>query len=82
MKLAACCILVFLLTACVDYVWARCIIALTQRRALVAGAYSALIYIFNGAAIVGFTYNHWLIIPATIGACVGTFIAVERHSHE
>ena len=45
-------------------------------RVVLSGLVSGLIYALACVATVNFIDNHWIIIPATIGAALGTSVGV------
>lgn len=59
-----------------DYFWARWSFYVAAKNACAAAGFSMLIVGASGFCVVEYTANHWLIIPAAIGAALGTFIAV------
>jgi hypothetical protein len=69
---------VFLATAAYDIAWARYTSAVSQRRAVRAAWWSATIYAFGAFATIQYTRDPWLIIPALLGAFLGTWIGVVR----
>lgn len=60
-----------------DYFWARWAYYVSRKDAEQAAGFSILIVFCSGFTIVEYTENHWLLIPAAIGAALGTFIAVK-----
>ena len=44
-----------------------------KRKKIVASTYATLIFILNSVVIINFTENKTLLIPAIIGAFVGTY---------
>jgi hypothetical protein len=72
-------ILVFVGAFILDAVWARYNIATAQLRVGASGLYAGLIYILNGGIVIGFVMNWRLLIPATIGAMLGTILSVWLH---
>jgi Na+/glutamate symporter len=51
--------------------------AIQQSRALKATAWAAILYILAVSAFIGITYNNFLIIPAALGAFIGTYVGVR-----
>lgn len=45
-------------------------------RVVLSGLVSGLIYFLACVATVNFIDNHWIIIPATVGAALGTSVGV------
>jgi hypothetical protein len=70
--------IVFLLTTALDFVWAQYTFATTNRQPALAGLYAIGIYGLGGLATIGYTENHWLLLPAIAGCFVGTYAAVRR----
>jgi hypothetical protein len=70
--------LVFAATLLVDVAWTRYIAEAAAKRAMPAALWSAGIIACGGFNVVAYTSNHWLIIPAILGAFVGTYFAVWR----
>lgn len=72
--------LAFALMALVDFVWAKYTHHLVKKEALRASLYAMMIVGFNGLVTIGFTEDHWLLIPTLAGAFVGTYCAVKLSS--
>lgn len=70
-------LLVFLAVFAMDFIWAVYTLAMVERSAFMASSYAGMIILLSGAAQIGYTKNHWLLIPAFIGAFAGTFAAVN-----
>lgn len=70
---------VFVALFCLDFVWAKYTYATTSRQALRASAYASAIIFLSGGAAIGYTSDHWLLLPAMAGAFAGTFVAVRVH---
>jgi hypothetical protein len=69
---------VFVVTACIDVIWTRCVVCTTQKRRWAAASWAAVLVLgaaFNTVSIVG---DYRLAIPAALGAFVGTAWAVGR----
>lgn len=71
-------IAVFFITVALDYVWALYTLATADRRPFVASLCAIGIYALGGMATIGYTSDHWLLIPAVLGCFVGTYIAVRK----
>lgn len=71
------CILVFLLVFGADIIWARYISAIAVGKRFLAANYSMLIWCFGAVSFAEFISNYWLIIPACIGAWVGTYYGTK-----
>lgn len=70
-------IAVFVALAALDFFWARYTQAITNKRAVFAGAYAIVILALGGFSVISYTTDHTLLIPACLGAFVGTFAAVR-----
>lgn len=66
---------VFASMAALDLVWARYTYAMVHHRIFKSGVYAVLIIGLSGTTIIGYTSNHWLLIPAAFGAFGGTALA-------
>jgi hypothetical protein len=51
--------------------------AIQQSRALKASIWAAVLYILYASALIGSAHNPYLLIPAVIGAFVGTYVGVR-----
>jgi len=71
---------VFVNTAVGDWVWARYGMAVADRRAAVASVFAILIILVGAAAVLAYTENHWMLIPAALGAGAGTYFTIRRHA--
>lgn len=60
-----------------DFVWGRYTKAIADRK-LIAGSIYAVGTVIGGAyLVIGYTDNHWLLIPVGLGAFVGTFLSIK-----
>jgi uncharacterized membrane protein YkvI len=71
-------LLVFVATVAVDYAWTRYIAEAAAKRPTHAALWSAAIIACGGFNVVAYTADHWLLIPAILGAFVGTWFAVWK----
>lgn len=69
---------VFALIVCLDYAWARYNIATADKQPMRAAILAVAIYFLGGLSTISFVDNHIMLIPALLGAFVGTYIAVAR----
>lgn len=67
-------LLVFVIAAGLDFLWARYITLLSLGEAWRAATYAAAIVAFGGLVTVLYVRNPFLLIPATLGAFVGTLV--------
>lgn len=72
---------VFVFVACtaLDFVWAYYTKAINERRELRAAWWAAGIMILGGVGQIGYVNDPLLLIPAGLGAFIGTYAAVRRH---
>lgn len=75
-------LLVFLAYIALDYVFARYIKATAEKRPMPAGIWSAAILAFTGFVTVSYVSNPWMLIPAALGAFVGTYLSVAQDEKE
>jgi hypothetical protein len=68
---------VFVAVAALDFVWAYYTRYVNDGRAAYAGFAAVLIMLLGGTAVIGYTADPWMLIPAGAGAFVGTFAAVR-----
>lgn len=70
-------LLVFTVTVIADYFWARYTAHVADKNRFRAAWFSLLIMACSGFTVVSFTRDLWLLIPAALGAAVGTLMAVR-----
>lgn len=70
-------ILVFLSVCAADALWAEYIQAVADNRALLAGLYSIFVYLAGAYAVTKYIENKKMLIPAILGAFIGTYITVQ-----
>jgi hypothetical protein len=70
-------IVIFLVMVAVDWVWASYTKSVTEKKPIAAGVHAVGILAFGAVSVIGYTSNHWLLIPACGGAFVGTYLAVK-----
>lgn len=66
---------VFAAMVVLDFVWAFYTLALTNHQSLRAGLYAGAWMTTQGFITVSYVVDHWLLVPAIIGAMVGTYAA-------
>jgi hypothetical protein len=72
-------IFVFFATMLADWFWAQWGRAIVMKQAPTAAFHSVMIILCGGFTIVEYTSNHWLLIPAALGAALGTYVAVREN---
>jgi len=61
----------------VDIFYTYYIKSVNENRAVVAGFWGAVVWLIGSIAVIEYTANHWLLIPAVVGAFFGTFIGIK-----
>jgi hypothetical protein len=64
---------IFLLDVVYTY-YLRCV---SDNNVLGASFWSVACYILGSVAVINYTTNHWLVIPAIAGAFFGTFVGMK-----
>lgn len=72
---------VFAAMFALDYVWTYYTKAIQRHAPLAASSWAVSITIFNAVAQIGYVGNHWLLIPAALGAFAGTYCAMKWGRH-
>lgn len=67
----------FLAVTFVDIFYTYYIKSVNENRAVVAGFWGAVVWLIGSIAVIEYTANHWLLIPAVVGAFFGTFIGIK-----
>lgn len=70
-------LIVFAAMFALDYVWTFYTKAIQRHAAFAASSWAVSITIFNALAQIGYVNNHWLLIPAVLGAFGGTYCAMK-----
>lgn len=60
-----------------DYVWALYISACSDGKRMPAAYLSSALIAISGLVTVGYVQEPWLLVPAALGAFVGTWFAVD-----
>jgi uncharacterized membrane protein YfcA len=64
---------IFLLDIVYTY-YLRCV---ANDNAFGASSWSVACYILGSVAVISYTTNHWLVIPAVFGAFCGTYVGMK-----
>ena len=72
-------ILVFFAVTLVDIFWASYIKSIAADHMWRSGLFSAAIIVTGGFTAIEYVQNHWMLLPAALGAFVGTVITVWYH---
>lgn len=70
--------LVFLAMLVSDFLYARYTMNITSKHIISASSYAAGIQLCMAFTVVEYTKDAWLVIPAALGAALGTWIAIKR----
>lgn len=60
-----------------DLAWALYVASVKSGSAFAAAGWSVLLFILGAVAVIGYTRDRWLLIPASLGAFAGTFAGVQ-----
>ncbi len=69
--------LIFLATSLSDILWVFYIRRTSEGKAFSAGLFSALIVVIGAFVIVSYVDNKFYLIPAALGAFIGTIITIK-----
>lgn len=67
---------VFVAMALLDFVWAYYTDMIQQKKAALAALSASMIVLFNGVVVTGYVLDRWLLVPALLGAFLGTWSSV------
>lgn len=73
-------LLVFVAFTAVDYVYAKYTIACAERRIYPAMLWAAIIPLLTGFVVLQYKDEPLLLVPTSLGAAVGTWMALYRRS--
>jgi uncharacterized membrane protein YfcA len=48
-----------------------------EEQALKASSWAVIVYTVASVAVINYTTNHWLLIPAGLGAFCGTYVGIK-----
>lgn len=73
----------FLAVFFVDIFYTYYLKAVTESQATTASIWGAVVWLIGSIAVIEYTADHWLLIPACIGAFCGTWVGIKfRRKHE
>lgn len=75
-------ILTFILVFVVDIIYTYYLKAINENHALVAGFWGAVCWLIGSLAVIEYTANHWLLIPACAGAFAGTWVGIKLRTRK
>jgi uncharacterized membrane protein YfcA len=67
----------FLAVFVVDIFYTYYLKAVNESAALTAGFWGAVVWLIGSLAVIEYTANHMLLIPACIGAFCGTWVGIK-----
>ena len=70
------CFLAFGAMFACDACWAFWSMKVQQRKAFAASAWALFLFLTSAVATISYVENKWLLIPAALGAFLGTFFAI------
>ncbi len=71
------CLLVFVAMVIADVCWTYYFIKIEERKSLAAGVWGSALYVCGVFGVLSYTEDRTLIIPAVLGAFVGTYLTIE-----
>lgn len=51
--------------------------AIQERNAFASANWAVVVYVIASMLVIGYTSDHWLLIPAILGAWLGTYIGIK-----
>ena len=72
-------IFTFLAVFFVDIFYTYYLRAVNESRAVTASGWGAIVWLIGSLAVIEYTTNHWLLIPACLGAFCGTYVGIKFH---
>jgi hypothetical protein len=70
-------IITFVAVFVVDIFYTYYLKSVNENKALKAGFWGAVVWFIGSIAVIEYTANHWLLIPACIGAFFGTYVGIK-----
>jgi hypothetical protein len=70
-------VVTFLAIFVLDIVYTYYLKCVTHDHILGASFWSVACYLLGSVAVINYTTNHWLIIPAVVGAFCGTYVGMR-----
>ena len=71
---------VFVVYVFFDILYAVYVICVSRKQALAASATGAMLYSLGAVGVMNYTHNILYLIPLSLGAFIGTYIAVKYMS--
>lgn len=70
-------IFTFIAIFVVDIFYTYYLKSVNESKALKASLWAAVVWLIGSFAVISYTTNHWLLIPACLGAFCGTWVGVK-----
>jgi O-antigen/teichoic acid export membrane protein len=67
----------FIAVFAVDFIYTYYVKSINQNKAITAGLWGAIVWLIGSFAVIEYTANHMLLIPACIGAFCGTWVGIK-----
>ena len=75
-------IIVFFAIFCLDVVYTYYLRCVATNNVLGASFWSIACYLLGSVAVINYTTNHWLMIPACLGAFFGTYVGMKLRKYD
>lgn len=73
---------VFVAVAVSDVFWVRTVTNVSAGHRWRSGVWSTFLYAAQTVGVISYTKDHRMIVPALLGAFVGTALGVKRKGHD
>ena len=70
-------LITFVAVFALDFIWVQFTMATANHQPYRAAFWSAWIYVAGGLSTILYINDHWLLIPAIVGAMSGTFFSIK-----
>ena len=70
-------VITFFAIFCLDVVYTYYLRCVATNNVLGASFWSIACYLLGSLAVINYTSNHWLLIPAVFGAFCGTYVGMR-----
>ena len=70
-------IFTFIAVFFVDIFYTYYLKSVNENKALIASMWGAVVWLIGSLAVIEYTANHWLLIPACLGAFCGTYVGIK-----
>lgn len=67
----------FIAVFVVDIFYTYYLKSINENAALKSGFWGAVVWLIGSFAIINYTADHWLLIPACLGAFFGTYVGIK-----